>query len=101
MAGSLRDTFAALIVVQWNRNSGWHPDTGVRIGVDALFWVLASLPAKVTKSCMHSLEFRPRLRNQVRIRRLELHEVSLEVERGRNGHFNFSHHRKQRDPCRR
>lgn len=40
-------------VVQWNRNFGWHPDIGVRIGVDALFWGLASLPGEVATYCVH------------------------------------------------
>jgi len=38
-------------VVQWNRNFQWHPDIGVRIGFDALFWGLASLPAEVATYC--------------------------------------------------
>ncbi|MBW4050762.1 MAG: hypothetical protein HIU85_04750 [Proteobacteria bacterium] len=41
-------------VVQWNRDFGWHPDVGVRIGVDALFWGLASLPGEVATYCAHS-----------------------------------------------
>ena len=38
-------------VVRWDRNFGWHPDVGVRIGFDALFWGLASLPTEVETYC--------------------------------------------------
>ena len=38
-------------VVRWNRRFGWHPDLGVRMGFDALFWGLASLPAEVAPYC--------------------------------------------------
>jgi hypothetical protein len=38
-------------VVRWERQTGWHPDAGVRIGFDALFWGLASLPAAVASHC--------------------------------------------------
>jgi hypothetical protein len=38
-------------VVQWNRNFQWHSDIGVRVGLDALFWGLASLPAEVATYC--------------------------------------------------
>jgi hypothetical protein len=38
-------------VVRWDRNFGWHPDLGVRMGFDALFWGLASLPAEVAPYC--------------------------------------------------
>lgn len=38
-------------VVRWGRDFGWHPDIGVRIGFDALFWGLASLPAEVATYC--------------------------------------------------
>jgi hypothetical protein len=38
-------------VVRWERDFGWHPDVGVRIGFDALFWGLASLPAEVATYC--------------------------------------------------
>jgi len=41
-------------VVQWNRDFGWHPDIGLRIGVDALFWGLASLPGEVETHCVRS-----------------------------------------------
>ena len=41
-------------VVQWDRNFGWHPDIGLRIGFDALFWGLASLPEEVATYCVHS-----------------------------------------------
>jgi len=36
-----------------------------------------------------SVEFWPPLRKQIRIKRLALRNVRLEVERDRNGHFNF------------
>jgi hypothetical protein len=42
-------------VVQWKRDFGWHPDIGVRIGVDALFWGLASLPGEVATYCVRSV----------------------------------------------
>jgi hypothetical protein len=38
-------------VVRWDRDFNWHPDIGVRIGFDALFWGLASLPAEVATYC--------------------------------------------------
>jgi hypothetical protein len=28
-------------IVQWDRKYGWHPDPGIRIGIDMLFWDLA------------------------------------------------------------
>jgi len=38
-------------VVRWERDFGWHPDAGIRIGFDALFWGLAETPAKVATHC--------------------------------------------------
>jgi hypothetical protein len=38
-------------VVQWDRKFQWHPDIGARIGFDALFWGLASLPSEVATYC--------------------------------------------------
>src|ERR1700676_4548915 len=38
-------------VVRWNRNFGWHPDAGVRIGFDALFWGLATPQAELADYC--------------------------------------------------
>jgi hypothetical protein len=38
-------------LVRWDRDRGWHPDAGVRLGFDALFWGLASLPAEVASRC--------------------------------------------------
>lgn len=38
-------------VTQWNRASGWHPDVGVRAGLDVLFWGLASVPGEVHTVC--------------------------------------------------
>ncbi len=38
-------------VTQWNRTSGWHPDIGVRAGLDVLFWGLASAPGEVRSYC--------------------------------------------------
>jgi len=38
-------------VVRWERAADWHPDAGIRIGIDALFWGLASLPAEVATYC--------------------------------------------------
>ncbi len=41
--------FAALR--RWDRPFGWHPDLGVRIGFDALFGGLASLPTELAAYC--------------------------------------------------
>jgi hypothetical protein len=41
-------------VVRWDRAFRWHPDIGVRIGFDALFWRLVSLPAEVVIYCRQS-----------------------------------------------
>jgi len=38
-------------LTQWNRTSNWHPDIGIRMGFDALFWGLASMPAEVNSYC--------------------------------------------------
>jgi hypothetical protein len=38
-------------VTQWNRTFGWHPDIGIRIGFDALFWGLASVPTEIGSYC--------------------------------------------------
>jgi hypothetical protein len=38
-------------VTQWNRNFDWHPGIGIRIGFDALFWGLASVPTEVRTYC--------------------------------------------------
>jgi hypothetical protein len=38
-------------IMRWDRNYGWHPDVGVRIGFDALFWGLAVRPAEVASYC--------------------------------------------------
>jgi hypothetical protein len=38
-------------VVRWERDAGWHPDAGVRLGLDALFWGLASVPGEVATYC--------------------------------------------------
>jgi hypothetical protein len=38
-------------MVRWERDSAWHADVGVRLGFDALFWGLASLPAEVATYC--------------------------------------------------
>lgn len=38
-------------LVRWERNSGWHPDAGIRLGFDALFWGLATLPGEVATYC--------------------------------------------------
>lgn len=38
-------------LIRWDRQAGWHPDIGVRIGFDALFWGLASLPGEVATHC--------------------------------------------------
>ena len=38
-------------VTQWNRTYGWHPDIGIRIGFDVVFWGLASVPGEVRSYC--------------------------------------------------
>jgi hypothetical protein len=38
-------------LVRWEHDSGWHPDAGIRVGLDALFWGLSSLPAAVAGQC--------------------------------------------------
>jgi hypothetical protein len=38
-------------LTQWNRVSGWHPDVGVRAGVDLLFWGVASGPGEGHTYC--------------------------------------------------
>jgi len=38
-------------MVRWDRSFGWHPDAGVRIGVDALFWGLATRAADLADFC--------------------------------------------------
>jgi hypothetical protein len=38
-------------VVRWEHASDWHPDAGIRIGFDALFWGLADTPATVATTC--------------------------------------------------
>lgn len=38
-------------VVRWERGRNWHPDAGIRLGFDALFWGLATLPAQIAGYC--------------------------------------------------
>jgi hypothetical protein len=38
-------------VTQWNRISDWHPDVGVRAGLDVLLWGLASVPSEIRSYC--------------------------------------------------
>ncbi len=38
-------------LMRWERASDWHPDTGFRIGLDALFWGLSSDPGPVATIC--------------------------------------------------
>ena len=38
-------------LVRWEHDSAWHPDAGIRVGLDALFWGLSSLPAAVASQC--------------------------------------------------
>lgn len=38
-------------LMRWERDSDWHPDTGFRIGLDALFWGLSSDPGPAEKLC--------------------------------------------------
>jgi hypothetical protein len=37
--------------VRWDRVTSWHPDVGVGVGFDALFWGLAAQPAEVAGYC--------------------------------------------------
>ncbi len=37
--------------VRWDRTQSWHPDIGLSIGFDALFWGLASRPAELSGYC--------------------------------------------------
>jgi hypothetical protein len=39
-------------VVRWERDSRWHPDAGVRAGLDALFWGPAAAPNELTNRCL-------------------------------------------------
>jgi hypothetical protein len=38
-------------LVRWDRSNGWHPDVGVQIGFDALFWGLATDPSQDLSHC--------------------------------------------------
>ncbi len=38
-------------LMRWERGSDWHPDAGFRIGLDALFWGLASDAAPTAHVC--------------------------------------------------
>jgi hypothetical protein len=38
-------------VVRWERATGWHPDAGLRFGIDALFWGLSAQSAEVASYC--------------------------------------------------
>ncbi len=38
-------------LVRWERGSDWHPEAGVRVGFDALFWNLAGASASAVSSC--------------------------------------------------
>ena len=38
-------------LVRWTRDRSWHPDVGVGIGFDALFWGLATRPAEIRNYC--------------------------------------------------
>jgi hypothetical protein len=38
-------------LVRWERAGNWHPDAGVRIGVDILFWGLATAPEQAAAYC--------------------------------------------------
>jgi len=38
-------------MVRWDRSFAWHPDAGVRIGVDALFWGLATRATELADYC--------------------------------------------------
>lgn len=38
-------------LVRWERGSDWHPDAGIRLGLDALFWGLAAGAARDASAC--------------------------------------------------
>jgi hypothetical protein len=38
-------------LVRWERAGNWHPDAGLRVGIDVLFWGLATLPAQAASYC--------------------------------------------------
>jgi hypothetical protein len=38
-------------LVRWELGSDWHPDAGIRIGLDALFWGLAADAARDASTC--------------------------------------------------
>jgi len=38
-------------VVRWDRTFGWHPDVGIGLGFDALFWGLATPPSQLATYC--------------------------------------------------
>jgi hypothetical protein len=38
-------------MVRWDRNGDWHPEAGIRLGFDALFWGLASAPDPIAPRC--------------------------------------------------
>jgi hypothetical protein len=38
-------------VVRWERIGGWHPDAGLRIGIDVLFWGPAAASAQAAGYC--------------------------------------------------
>ena len=38
-------------LVRWERDRAWHPDAGLRLGVDALFWGPASTPGELAIRC--------------------------------------------------
>jgi hypothetical protein len=38
-------------IVRWDRNYDWHPDLGIRVGLDALFWGLATRSDELATYC--------------------------------------------------
>lgn len=38
-------------LVHWERTTNWHPEAGLRIGFDALFWGLASTSSHIASGC--------------------------------------------------
>ncbi len=38
-------------VIRWDRTSDWHPDVGIRIGFDMLFWDIVARQGGISTSC--------------------------------------------------
>ena len=38
-------------LVRWERAGNWHPDAGMRVGFDMLFWGLSTAPGRAAAYC--------------------------------------------------